>query len=74
MISFSDYKTETFSKCKIVEQEQDGKGVDGHGVHLSPQMIQEYTFRHRSACRTPAENGQEYLTRGKEYIVPYKTQ
>ena len=74
MISFSDYKTETFSKCHIVEQEQDGGGVGGRGVHLSPRMHQEYTFRHRSACRTPAENGQGYLTRGKEYIDPHKTQ
>ena len=31
-------------------------------------------FRHRSAFRTPAESGQEYLTSGKEYIVPRKTQ
>ena len=50
--------------------EQDGRGVGGHGVHLSPQIHQEYTFRHRSACRTPAESGQEYLTSGKEYIEP----
>ena len=50
--------------------EQDGRGVGGRGVHLSPQIHQEYTFRHRSA----AESGQEYLTRGKEYIEPRKTQ
>ena len=48
--------------------EQDGREVDGLGVHLSPQIHQEYTFRHRSACRTPAEHGQEYLTSRKEYI------
>ena len=53
--------------------EQDGGGVGGHGVHLSPQIHQEYTFRHRSACRTPAESGQEYLTSGKEYADPRKT-
>ena len=40
----------------------------GRGVHLSPRIYQEHTFRHRSACKTPAENGQEYLTNGKEYI------
>ena len=28
--------------------------------YLSPWIYQEYTFRHRSACRTPAESGQEY--------------
>ena len=50
------------------EREQDGGGVGGRGVHLSPQIHQEYTFRHISACRTPAESGQEYLTSGKEYI------
>ena len=32
------------------------------------------TFRHRSACRTPAKNRQEYLTTGKGYIGPHKTQ
>ena len=42
-------------------------------VDLSPRMHQEYTFRHRHACRTPTENGQEYLTNGKEYIEPRKT-
>ena len=42
-------------------------------MEYSPQIRQEYTFRHRSACRTPAESGQEYLTGGKEYIEPCKT-
>ena len=45
---------------------QDSRGVGGHGVHLSPQIHQEYTFRPRSACRTPAESGQEDLTSGKD--------
>ena len=45
----------------------------GCGVHLSPRIHQEYIFRHRSACRTLAESGQEYLTRGKEYIEPCKS-
>ena len=53
---------------------QDGGGVGGRGVHLSPRIQQEYTFRHRSTCRTPAERGQEYLRSGKEYIDPHKTQ
>ena len=53
--------------------EQDGGGVGGREVHLSSRIHQEYTFRHRSACRTPAENGQEYLTSGKEYIELHKT-
>jgi len=47
---------------------KNGRGVGGHGVCLSPQMHQEYSFRHKSACRTPAESGQEDLTSGKEYI------
>ena len=55
------------------EGEQDGGGVGVCGVHLSPQIHQEYTFRHRSAFRTPAESGQEYLTRGKEYIELLRT-
>ena len=54
-------------------EEQDGGGVGGHGVHLSPRMCQEYTFRHRTACRTPAESGQEYVTSEKEYIERCKT-
>ena len=52
---------------------QDGGRVGGHGVHLSPRIHEEHTFRHRSAYRTPAESGQEYLTRGKEDIGPHKT-
>ena len=35
------------------------------GEHLSPRILQEYTFRHRSAGGTPAESGQEYLPVGK---------
>ena len=54
-------------------REKNGGGVGGRGVHLSPWIRQEYTFRHRSACRTPAESGQEYLTSGKEYIDPGET-
>ena len=53
---------------------QDGRGVGGCGEHLSPRIHQEYTFRHRSACRTPAESGQGYPTRGKENTEPFKTQ
>ena len=52
---------------------EDGGGVGGRGLYLSPQIHQEYTFRYRSACRTPAESRQEYLTSGKEYIEPCKT-
>ena len=43
------------------------------GIHLSLWIHQEYTFRHRSACRTPAESGEEYPTSGKEYIDSHKT-
>ena len=62
----------TTNKKSTIE-EQDGE-VGGCGVHLSPQIHQEYAFRHRSACRKPAESGQEYLTSRKEYIEPCKTQ
>ena len=54
-------------------REQDGRGVGGPGVDLSPWIHQEYTFRHRNACRTPAESGQEYLTNGKKHREPRKT-
>ena len=60
-------------KKNTKREEQDGRGIDGCGVHVPPQIHQEYTFRHRSACRTPAESGQEYLTSGKDYIEPRKT-
>ena len=58
---------------KTKSREQAGGGVGGRGIHLSPEIHQEYTFRYRSVCRTPAESKQEYLTRGKEYIEPCKT-
>ena len=61
-------------KNERLKEEQDGGRVGGHRVHLSPQIHQEYTFRHRRACRTPAESRQEDLTRGKIYIEPCKTQ
>ena len=54
--------------------EKDGGGIGGRGVHLSPQIHQEYTFRPRSARRTSVERGHEYLTSRKEYIEPHKTQ
>ena len=60
-------------KMSIPGKEQVGGGVGGCAVHLSPRIHQEYTFRHRSACRIPAESRQEYLTRGKEYIELDKT-
>ena len=60
------------TRRRLIDGEQDGRGVGRHGVHFSPWINQEYTFRHRSACRTPAESGQEYLTSGKEYIEPGK--
>ena len=72
-----DLFTENYIKTLIKEteegREQSGGGVGGPGVHLSPQIHQEYTFRHRSTCRTPAESGQENLTSGKEFIEPCKT-
>ena len=36
-------------------------------------MHQEYTFRHGSACTTPAESSQENLASGKDYTEPRKT-
>ena len=48
-------------------EEKDVRGVGGHGVFLSLWIHQEYTFRHRSASRTPAESGQEYLS-SRKYI------
>ena len=53
---------------------EDGGRVGGRGVHLSPWIHQEHTFRHRSACRTPAESRQECLTSRKEDTDPCKTQ
>ena len=50
---------------KVRSWGQDGRGVDGRGVYLSPWIHPEYTFIQRSACRTPAESGQEYMASGK---------
>ena len=50
------------------------RGVGGCGLHFSPRIYQEYIFRHRSACRIPAESGQEYMTSRKECIDPRKIQ
>ena len=47
---------------------EDGGGVVGCGAHLFPRIHQEYIFRHRSECRTPAESRQEYLSSGEEHI------
>ena len=60
-------------KKNTKREQQDGRRIGGCGVHVSPWIHQEYTFRDRSARRTPAESGQEYLTSGKEYIEPPKT-
>ena len=57
----------------IFEETEDGGGVGGSGVHFSPQIHQEYAFRHRRSCRTAAESGQEYLTTEKGYIGLHKT-
>ena len=71
----SKFYSDPIKKKKLIKRgrEQDGGGVDGCEIHLSPQIHQEYNFRNRSTCRTPAESGQEYLTSGKEYIDPHKT-
>ena len=61
-------------KQRMLGEEQDDRTVGGRRVPHSPRIHQEYTFRHRSACRTPAESGQEYLATGKAYIKPCKTQ
>ena len=60
-------------KQKDQMEVQNAGGVGGCRAHLSSQMQEEYNFRHRSACRTPSESGQEVLTRGKEYIESQKT-
>ena len=55
-------------KTKIMG-EQDGGGVGGCGVHLSPRIHQEYTFQ---TTEGHAEN-QLREDRSKEYIEPCKT-
>lgn len=42
--------------------------------YISPWIHQAYTFRHRRVFRMLPESRQEYLTSGKEYIEPRKTQ
>ena len=57
----------------IFEETEGGGGVGGSGVHLFPQLHQDYTFSHRKSCRTAADSGQEYLSTGKEYTEPCET-
>ena len=45
----------------MVEEQEDGEHISLRGY------IGIYTFRHRGACRIPAQGGQDCLTRGKEY-------
>ena len=45
-------------KSKYKLQKQDGR-IGGCEVPICPWIHQEYTFRHRSANRTPADSGQE---------------
>ena len=72
-VLLSKLMNEEFIKT-LTMGEQDGRGVGRRGVHPSPRIHQEYTFRHRSACRTPAESRQAYLTSGKEHTETRKTQ
>ena len=62
------------SILKSRDREQDSREVGGSGLHLSPQIYQKNIFRHRSACRTAAESGQEDLTSRKEFTEPCKSQ
>ena len=34
----------------IFEETEGGGGVGGSGVHLFPQLHQDYTFSHRKSC------------------------
>ena len=61
------------SILKSRDREQDGREVGGCGLHLSHRIHQKNIFRHTSACRTPAESGQEDLTSRREYTEPCKT-
>ena len=36
-----------------------------NNIQGEENKIEEESFRHRSACRTPAERRQKYLTSGK---------
>ena len=71
MSGFKDSKDRMTLLSRCSSWREDGGGVGGHGVHLSPCIYQEYNFRQRY-MRTPAESGQVYLTRVKEYLEPCK--
>ena len=61
------------SPCKVTKTQHSHKIKKKKTKKLKSWIHQEYTLRHRSACRTPAESRQEYLTSRKEYIDPCKT-
>ena len=53
---------------------QDGRGVGGHALHLSPWMHQEYSYRYKISHRTPPEYYKECLTTGKDCKDPCVTE
>ena len=57
----SDYTYRIFWKRRNYRENkqirsQDGRGVGGRGVHLSPQMHQEYNYKWNNSHRTQAEH------------------
>lgn len=71
--SIPKFKDES-EKIKKETERQNGRGVGGSGIHISPWMHQEHNFRCRRSHRTSAESGQESPTIRKEYIDPYNIQ
>ncbi|XP_029088576.1 DNA polymerase epsilon subunit 4 isoform X1 [Monodon monoceros] len=43
-------------ECRKRTSTRGGRGVEGHGVHLSPQMRQEYNYKWNNSHRAPAEH------------------
>ena len=58
----------------LVRQENKMVELSVDVEYISPWKHQEYTLKHRRVIRTLLESREEYLTSGKEYIEPRKTQ
>ena len=56
-------------KKRMGKGEQDDGGVGGHGVHLSPQIHQKYTFRHTSSEPTGVPDQQKRIYRPTQNLV-----
>ena len=67
-LPIAKFLTVLFYNIPVMKSLSKNRWLRGCGVHLSPQMHQEYIFRCRRSRRTRAEYWQESLTRTRKGI------